>query len=72
MWCLQGARLSGAHQHVSLCPPFPRLQALAHALSCHIVVYSVGLPVLELGEEHKGEETEVPGKSSSWPLPPRP
>lgn len=30
------------------------LQALAGALQSHIVVYSVGLPVLEMGEEFKG------------------
>jgi hypothetical protein len=30
-------------------------QALARALESHIVVYCVGLPVLEMGEEHKGE-----------------
>jgi len=30
-------------------------QALAQALQCHIQVFSVGLPVLELGEEFKGE-----------------
>ena len=34
---------------------FVRLQALAQALQCHIQVFSVGLPVLELGEEFKGE-----------------
>lgn len=31
------------------------LQALAQALQSHIQVFSVGLPVLELGEEFKGE-----------------
>lgn len=37
-------------------PPLPLpLQALAQALQSHIQVFSVGLPVLELGEEFKSE-----------------
>ena len=33
------------------------LGALAHALERHISVYSVGLPVVEMGEEYKGLAT---------------
>lgn len=37
----------------SFCPAWVA-QALAQALQSHILVYSAGLPVVELGEEFKG------------------
>lgn len=46
-WCSQCLSCSHA--------PWCLRQALAHAVKAHILVYSAGMPVLEVGEEFKGE-----------------
>jgi hypothetical protein len=43
---------SSAAQHCAVCVG---LQALSHALQSHIAVYCADMPLVELGEEHKGE-----------------